>query len=76
MIDSVVDRKLQAGCYIFNQNTKIVHSLNFHTIPWSHIEYACVQTDARHIRFFPKARPCKFCMSLFHIRVMGMEDYK
>lgn len=67
-------RRLQAGCYTLNLNTKLVHSSGCHTLPWANVRGVCVVIDARRARLYPFARPCKFCMTLYHIRVMGMED--
>jgi hypothetical protein len=70
----MVKPRLQDGCYTLNLNTKLVHSSNCHTLPWAHISHVCVRVDAERVRTFPLARPCKFCMTLFNIRVMHMED--
>lgn len=67
-------RSLQGGCYTLNRNSKLVHSSGCHTLPWANVSSVCVVVDARRVRHYPSARPCKFCMTLYHIRVMRMED--
>lgn len=67
-------RKLQGGCYILNRTSKLVHSLICHTWPRANIGHVCTYTDAEHVKHWPLARPCKFCMTLWDIRVMKMED--
>ena len=67
--------RLRGGCYTLNLCSKLVHTLGCHTLPWANVRGVCVVIDARRVtRHYPRSRPCKFCMTLYHIRVTGMED--